>query len=83
MMTAELRSIFIRMVLAVVVTLPAAAAHAEGRPIDPSKVAPEYREAAIKRQAEKKKISDCQKEAIAKKLLPRFRVEFLVACVDR
>lgn len=69
--------------MALAAALPAGAAYAQSRTIDPSKVAPEYREAAIKRQAEKKKIADCQKEAIEKKLLPRYRVDFLVACVDR
>jgi len=51
--------------------------------VDPSKVAPEYREAAIKRAAEQKKLADCRKEADAKKLRPRERVEFLIACFDK
>ena len=48
--------------------------------MDPSKVAPEYREAAIKRAAEQKQLAECRKEADAKKLRPRYRVEFLTAC---
>ena len=59
------------------------AAFADGRAVDPSKVAPEYREAAIKRAAEQKKLVECRKEADAKKLRPRERVEFLIACFDK
>ncbi len=59
------------------------AAFGQGRAVDPSKVAPEYREAAIKRAAEQKKLADCRKEADAKKLRPRERVEFLIACFDK
>jgi hypothetical protein len=58
------------------------AAFAEGRAVDPSKVAPEHREAAIKRAAEQKKLAECRKQADVKKLRPRERVEFLIACFD-
>ena len=59
------------------------AAWADGRLVDPAKVAPEYREAAIKRAAEQKKLAECRKEADAKKLRVRYRVEFLTACFNK
>jgi hypothetical protein len=43
----------------------------------------EYREAAIKRAAEQKKLAECRKEADAKKLRPRYRVEFLMTCFNK
>ena len=41
--------------------------------VDPSKVAPEYREAAEKRRAEQLKQIGCAKKADAEKILPRDR----------
>jgi hypothetical protein len=58
-------------------------AHGQGKIVDPSKVAPEYREAAEKRAAEQKKIADCRRSADAAKVLPRYRTEFMIACVEK
>jgi hypothetical protein len=60
-----------------VATLSIGAAFADGLMIDPSKIKPEFRQAAIKRAAEQMKLADCQKQAAAQKLLPRYRVKFL------
>ena len=50
--------------------------------VDPSKVAPEYREAAEKRRAEQIRQRDCAKKAEAEKVLPRERTAFLLHCLD-
>ncbi len=39
--------------------------------VDPDKVAPEFREVAIKRRAEQVKMMDCNKKAGEAKVLPR------------
>jgi hypothetical protein len=59
----------------------AAPALAQGL-VDPSKVAPEYREAAEKRRAEQIKQRDCAKKAEAEKVMPRERTTFLLHCLD-
>jgi hypothetical protein len=63
--------------------LPVGAAYAQGRMVDLLKVAPEYRAAAEKRAAEQKKLASCQKDADAKKLLPRYRTKFLAECIEK
>ena len=50
--------------------------------VDPSKVAPEYREAAEKRRAEQIRQRDCAKKAETEKVLPRDRTAFLMHCLD-
>ena len=50
--------------------------------VDPSKVAPEYREAAEKRRAEQIRQRDCAKRAEAEKVMPRERTAFLLHCLD-
>jgi hypothetical protein len=50
--------------------------------VDPSKVAPEYREAAEKRRAEQIRQRDCAKKAEAEKVMPRDRTAFLLHCED-
>jgi carboxylesterase type B len=74
--------VLIRAALVVVFALPAATGLAQ-RAVDPSKVKPEYREAAEKRAAEQRKLAVCQKEADAKKLTTRDRTKFLGDCIDR
>jgi hypothetical protein len=51
--------------------------------VDPSKVAPEYREAAEKRRAEQIRQRDCAKKAEAAKVMPRDRTAFLLQCLDQ
>lgn len=50
--------------------------------VDPSAVAPEYREAAEKRRAEQIRQRDCAKKAEAAKVMPRERTAFLLQCLD-
>jgi hypothetical protein len=50
--------------------------------VDPSKVAPEYREAAEKRRAEQIRQRDCAKKAETGKVMPRERTAFLLHCLD-
>jgi hypothetical protein len=59
----------------------AAPALAQGL-VDPSKVAPEYREAAEKRRAEQIRQRDCAKKAETEKVMPRERTAFLLHCLD-
>ena len=59
----------------------AAPALAQGL-VDPSKVAPEYRQAAEKRRAEQIRQRDCAKKAEAQKIMPRERTTFLLHCLD-
>ena len=49
--------------------------------VDPSKVAPEYREAAEKRLAEQIRQRDCAKKAEAEKITARDRTPFLLDCL--
>jgi hypothetical protein len=77
-MEAHLRTIFI---LAVMALLAAPAARAQML-VDPSKVAPEYREAAEKRRAEQLRQRECGQKADMEKILPRDRTSFLNQCLE-
>jgi hypothetical protein len=59
----------------------AAPALAQGL-VDPSKVAPEYREAAENRRAEQIRQRDCAKKAETAKVMPRERTAFLLHCLE-
>ena len=50
--------------------------------VDPNKVAPEFREAAIKRRSEQIKLMDCNKKAEKAEKLPRGRAAHLEHCPD-
>jgi hypothetical protein len=50
--------------------------------VDPSTVAPEYREAAEKRRAEQIKQFECRKKVDATKVLPRDRTAAIVHCIE-
>jgi hypothetical protein len=50
--------------------------------VDPSTVAPEYREAAEKRRAEQIRQRQCATKADAEKIMPRERTAFLNHCLD-
>lgn len=49
--------------------------------VDPSTVAPEYRDAAEKRRAEQIRQRDCAKKADVAKVIPRDRTAFLLDCL--
>ena len=50
--------------------------------VDPSKVAPEFREAAEKRRAEQIRQRTCARKADQDKVLPRDRTAYLNHCLD-
>jgi hypothetical protein len=50
--------------------------------VDPDAVAPEYREAALKRRAEQMKVMECNKKADVAKVLPRDRAEHINHCLE-
>ena len=51
--------------------------------VDPSKVAPEFREAAEKRRAEQLAIINCNNAAKLANILARDQVKFMSDCVDK
>jgi hypothetical protein len=50
--------------------------------VDPTKVAPEYREAAEKRRAEQLRQRECGRKADADRILPRDRTAYLNQCLE-
>jgi hypothetical protein len=71
---ALLRTIFLLLTL----TAPALAE----KLVDPTTVAPEYREAAEKRRAEQIRQHECAKKADLEKVMPRERTTFLLRCLE-
>lgn len=70
---------FIRvMFISFILTVPALAQ----KLVDPSTVAPEYREAAEKRRAEQIRQRDCAHKADVEKVMPRERTAFLLQCLE-
>ena len=68
-------------ILAAISLLIAPAARAQ-KLVDPTQVAPEYREAAEKRRAEQIRQRDCAQKANADKVLPRDRTAYLNHCLE-
>lgn len=52
------------------------------RLVDPTKVAPEFREAAEKRRAEQIKQQECAHKADTEKVVARDRTAFLIQCLE-
>ena len=50
--------------------------------VDPDAVAPEYREAAVKRRAEQIKQRECMHKADVAKVLPRDRTALITQCLE-
>lgn len=50
--------------------------------VDPSKVAPEFREAAEKRRAEQIRQRECARKADEDKVMPRDRTAYLNHCLE-
>lgn len=67
--------------IALVSSFLAAPAFAQ-RLVDPSAVAPEYREAAEKRRAEQIKQRECAHRADLDKVMPRERTAYLNHCLE-
>ena len=68
-------------VLAMVALLDAPGARAQML-VDPTKVAPEHREAAEKRRAEQLRQRECGRKADADRILPRDRTAYLNQCLE-
>ncbi len=66
------------LILSLALTWPA---HAQ-KIVDPDKVAPQYRKEAEQRRAEQISQIACANKAIAQKVLPRDRAEFINKCVS-
>jgi hypothetical protein len=66
------------MFVSLILTVPALAE----KLVDPTTVAPEYREAAEKRRAEQIRQHDCAKKADVEKVMPRERTAFLLQCLE-
>jgi hypothetical protein len=77
-MEAHLRKILIVAAVALF-TVPVSRAQVL---VDPTKVAPEHREAAEKRRAEQIRQRECAQKADLEKVLPRDRTSFLNHCLD-
>lgn len=75
---AHLKPVHFFVALALVASAPADAQTL----VDPSKVAPEYREAAEKRRAEQLRQRECALKADLEKVLPRDRTAYLTHCLD-
>lgn len=73
-----MKTIFILMVI----SLFAITAAPSQMLVDPTKVAPEYREAAEKRRAEQIRQRECVRKADVEKILPRDRTAFLNHCLE-
>jgi hypothetical protein len=71
---ALIRLLFVSLAL----TVPALAE----KLVDPTAVAPEYREAAEKRRAEQIRQHDCAHKADVEKVIPRERTAFLLQCLE-
>jgi len=70
---------FIRVALvSLILTVPAFAE----RLVDPTTVAPEYRDAAERRRGEQLKQLECSHKADAAKVIPRERTAFLLKCLE-
>ena len=50
--------------------------------VDPNAVAPEYRQAAVKRRAEQIRQLECAHKADEAKVMPRDRIAYISHCLD-
>ena len=75
---AILQALLRAIVLSLTLTAPALAE----KLVDPTTVAPEYREAAEKRRAEQIKQHECAKKADQDGVMPRERAAFVLQCLE-
>ncbi len=73
-----MRHLILAAVFSVAAALPAPAQ----KLVDPTAVAPEYREAAEKRRAEQIRQRDCAHRADVEKIMPRERAAFVNHCLE-
>lgn len=78
LMEANLKSLTQMALLSLILTAPAFAQ----KLVDPTAVAPEYREAAEKRRAEQIRQRECAHKADTEKVMPRERTAFLLQCLE-
>jgi hypothetical protein len=71
-----------QLIFIAVMTLLATAPARSQALVDPSKFAPEYREAAEKRRAEQMRQRECALKADLARVLPRDRTDFLNHCLE-
>ncbi len=69
-------------VAATLISIAIASPSSAQRLVDPTKVAPEYREAAEKRRAEQIRQQECAHKADAEKVIARDRTAFLLQCLE-
>ena len=69
--------------VAVLFSLPIVSPVSAQRLVDPTKVAPEFREAAEKRRAEQVRQQECAHKADAEKVIARDRTAFLLQCLEQ
>jgi hypothetical protein len=69
-------------IAAALVSIAIASPSAAQKLVDPTKVAPEYREAAEKRRAEQIRQQDCARKADTEKVIARERTAFLLQCLE-
>ncbi len=50
--------------------------------VDPNTVAPEFRDAAVKRRAEQMRLRECNRKAEQAKVLPRERAAHINQCLE-
>jgi hypothetical protein len=67
---------------AALVSMAIASPSSAQRLVDPTKVAPEYREAAERRRAEQIRQQECAHKADAEKVIARERTAFLIQCLE-
>ena len=73
-----MKHLFLAVLLSVAIISPASTQ----KLVDPTKVAPEFREAAEKRRAEQIRQLDCAHKADAEKVIPRERTAYLIQCLE-
>lgn len=72
-------NLFVRCVIFLVISTTAVLAQ---KLVDPTKVGPEYREAAEKRRDEQIRQRACAQKADTEKVMPRDRTAFLLHCLE-
>ena len=75
---ADLKQMIRVTLFSLILTVPAVAQ----KLVDPTTVAPEYRDAAEKRRAEQIKQRECAHKADVDKVMPRERTAYLLQCLD-
>jgi len=73
-----MKNLFLAALFSILIVSPVSAQ----KLVDPTKVAPEFREAAEKRRAEQIRQQECSHKADAEKVIARERTAFLLQCLE-